>query len=366
MRLLYVGDEYYASLAAVRSLRAAGHEPWLAAVEGLATFAERSRAVAGTVRVPGPREDAGRFAAVLAEHAARLGAAAVLPGTEPALNALAGRDDDFSCPLGVPEAAVLDRALDKTLLAPLAAEAGLDLPPQADPGSFPAVVKPLRRSVLVDGRVVERPQAARVGSAGELAAYADSLPGVPCATQPFLEGRLRAVVGVAWEGRVVCSLHQEATRIYPHDCGASAFAVTVPVDAPLDAAARRLLGLVGWSGIFELQFVDAGRPYLVDLNPRVYGSIGLAIGAGHDLPAIWAELLLGGQPDVGDYRVGVGFRAEERDARALLGAFRAGRRGEALAGLLWRPRTVHAVVSLRDPLPLVHLVRRAAGRAARG
>lgn len=361
MRLLVIGDEYYASLAAVRSLRRAGHEPWLAAVEGLPTFAEHSRATAGVVRVTGPREDVDAFARELAAHAARLGVAAVLPATEPALVALAGRDAEFGCPVGVPAPEVVDRAVAKDLLEPLAAQAGLRMPPVADPVELPAVVKPLRRFRLDGNRLTRLGQAACVETPAQLESYFAAAPEGAYVVQPHLPGRLRAVVGVADGGRAVCSLHQAAARVYPIGCGASAFAETVAVDADLDARARRLVELVGWSGIFELQFVEGadGTPYLVDVNPRVYGSVGLAVAAGHDLPAIWAGLVLGEEPTVGPYRLGTRFRAEERDVRAIAVALRAGRRAEALAALCPRPRTAHAVASLRDPLPIVHLARRA-------
>jgi len=36
--------------------------------------------------------------------------------------------------------------------------------------------------------------------------------------------------------------------------------------------------------------------YVIDVNPRIYGAIGLAIAAGQNLPAIWTDLLLGRTP----------------------------------------------------------------------
>jgi len=139
----------------------------------------------------------------------------------------------------------------------------------------------------------------------------------------------------------------------------------VPPDRERARGVARLLSLIGWSGIFGIQFlVSGGHAYAIDLNPRIYGSIGLAIAAGHNLPAIWADLLLGREPVVGAYRAGVRYRVEEDDLRALAVAFRDGRRREALLGLLPRRRTAHAVFAARDPAPVLASVAKAWARMA--
>jgi hypothetical protein len=158
--------------------------------------------------------------------------------------------------------------------------------------------------------------------------------------QPFHAGRLLAVSGVAWQGELVCAVHQRALRIWPPDCGISAYAETVPRDDAREAAVAALLAGIGWSGVFQAQFLEAdGSAYLIDLNPRVYGSLALAIAAGANLPAVWADLLLGRPPAL--LRLGPG----------------------GLPGLLPRRRTVHAVWSRRDPAPLLATVRKLIPRA---
>ncbi len=105
--------------------------------------------------------------------------------------------------------------------------------------------------------------------------------------QPFLDGTLIAVAGVAWRGEVICTAHQAARRIYPNGIGISAFAETVPVDGALDESLREIVRRLGWSGLFEFQLIRAADgPHVIDLNPRPCGSLALAIGAGLNLPAI--------------------------------------------------------------------------------
>jgi len=77
--------------------------------------------LAKPVPVPDAGPDPEGFVAALAEAAAQLRVAAVLPGTETSLTVLAGRGSDFSdgVVLGVPPREIVERAVDKSLLAEL-------------------------------------------------------------------------------------------------------------------------------------------------------------------------------------------------------------------------------------------------------
>lgn len=86
-RLLLTGSEHPAGLAALRALDGAGFEVW-AAVQSRGALGARSRAAAGLVDVPDPRAEPDAFVGALARAAQRIGAAAVLPGTEAALLAV--------------------------------------------------------------------------------------------------------------------------------------------------------------------------------------------------------------------------------------------------------------------------------------
>jgi predicted ATP-grasp superfamily ATP-dependent carboligase len=374
-RVLVAVDEGTGSVATVRALRAGGYEPW-AAFHQAATYALRSRAVAGRLPVPSPEVDADAYATALARAAEASEATVVLPASESALRALTGREARF--PEGVivavcaPEA--LERATDKEALAEQAATAGLMTPPSVTVGrydglgpaldiGFPALVKPAR-SVTVVERGLRVRDAELVRDAGELEAAVAAAPGARVVVQRQVAGRLTAVTGVAWEGDVVCTSHQVAHRIWPPVVGVTCMGEVVPPDPALDAGVRRLIGGLGWSGIFQTQFIRGtdGLDYLIDLNPRVYGSLALAVAAGANLPAMWVDLLLGRRPDPAPARVGTRYRVEEDDVRALVAAFRAGRRREALRGLLPRRRTVHAVFSLRDAWPSTVSIAKLLGR----
>ena len=361
MRVLVPDDDFTAVLAAVRALRKGGYEPWLA-MSVPSAYAARSRATAGTVPVPDAGPDPDGFVAALAEAAGRLRVAAVLPGTETSLTVLAGRESDFpgGVVLGVPSREVVERAVDKSLLAELAVAAGLKVPEtrtishgDVDGVAYPAVVKPVTSAVHGDG-AVRLGWVRKIDTPAELRAAVEWMPGDSLIVQPFLDGALSAACGVFWDGRLLCVEHQVARRIWPPVVGVSSYAETVPRDHELEQRIAALLGAIGWSGIFELQFIH--RPegeYVIDLNTRFYGSLALAVNSGLNLPSIWVDLLLGRTPRIGSYRVGVRYRSEQRDARAIVHSFREGRRAEALRACLPRPRTAHGIFSARDPLPFV-------------
>jgi predicted ATP-grasp superfamily ATP-dependent carboligase len=191
-------------------------------------------------------------------------------------------------------------------------------------------------------------------------------PDVRWLVQRRVTGTLAAIGGVAWKGRLVCAVHQVSPRTWPPGAGITAFAVTVEPDAERERAVARLLEEINWSGLFGLQFLLAGgRAHPIDFNPRMYGSIGLAIASGPNLPAIWTDLLLGREPHVEPSRPGTRYRVEDDDPRALLASWRAGDRGSALAGLVPRRRTAHAILSARDPGPALGWVGDALRRAVR-
>ncbi len=314
--------------------------------------------------MPNPDFDSEGFVRTLAAAAKRLRVAAVLPSSDSHFFALAGREADFAgIALGTPSRESVDQATDKALLTELAAAAGLRTPPtkfirggEAVNGfGFPAIVKPLRSRVQnPDGTISTH--SARYVSDGQVGRALDSLGGAEGLVQPYIPGELIAVAGVSWEGELVCALHQASVRIWPVPVGGSAYAETIAPNAELEQGVGRLLRRIGWSGLFHVQFIrdSRGEHFLIDLNLRIYGSLALASAAGLNLPQIWVDLLLGRQPDFDGYRIGVGFRQEEKDARALARLLLTnGERLRALRGLLPRRGTSHAIFSLRDPLPLL-------------
>ena len=324
------------ALAAVRALAAAGYRPAVAR-SGRWSLAASSRACARTVDV-GPVEDDG-YAEAIGRVAREIGARAVFPSSDASLLAL-----------GAP----VRHLLDKARLVVAAQSVGIPMPEtqifdtaeeliaSADRLSYPVVVK----------LPISRVPARKVAEPSELAAVA-TMEG-PFLVQPFVDSPVWAVGGVTWKGRLVAAAHQRYLRTWPLDCGTASAAVTVEPDPAVE---ERLLALLdGYDGIFQAQFTGE---FLLDLNPRVYGSLPLAVAAGANLPAVLCELLRGEEVPSVRARAGVNYRWIEGDLRALRGLVRDKRIGLASAARAIGPRrgSAHSVASLRDPGPLFARLR---------
>lgn len=329
------------ALVAARALAAGGYRV-AATVSGPRSLVGASRSCSRAVPVP-PIADPGFDAALFRTmEAGRY--ACVLPASDAALAKL----EPGTAPL-----------LDKRTLAERAAEAGI---PSPDSTRFESVEALLAAAgdlrypaVLKPERSVWRPYP--VASADEL--RESPPPSGPLLVQPYLTGTLRAVGGVTWRGELVAAVHQRYLRTWPPGAGGASAAVSVEPDAALEKRLVALLG--GRDGIFMAQLVD---DVLLDLNPRVYGSLPLAVAAGVNLPAIWCDLVTGGEVVPRRGRAGVVFRWAEGDLRHVVSQVRSKSMtaGEALRALRPRRGVAHPVESLRDPGPMVARARFALGR----
>ncbi len=373
-RILLAGNAEYRILTTVRALRSAGYAPWLA-VDRLGTYAGRSRATAGIVLIPDPAFDSEGFVCELAAAAKRLSVKAVIPAEETHLLALAGREDEFSgIALGVPSIESVEKATNKGLLPELAASARLRTPPTTvvrrdsktlGTYGFPAIIKPLHTwSPRPDGTMSHH-KARYVATAQDAKeAMVDfHEEGI---VQPYISGTNVSVSGVGWGGELICALHHISPRIWPVTSGITAYAKTIPPNAELEQGVGHLIRAIEWSGIFEVEFIrsPSGEHYLIDLNPRIYGSLALAVAAGLNLPTIWVDLLLGRRPSIGSYRVGVRFRQEEHDGRVLAKMLLDAEFRRALQVLMPHRGTTHAIFSLRDPMPLLTSAKKLAKKTA--
>jgi hypothetical protein len=180
------------------------------------------------------------------------------------------------------------------------------------------------------------------------------------------EAELCAVSGVVSEGRIQSILHHHAARVWESGGGIAAFCKTIPSHPEREVVVAGILQELGWSGIFHVPLLDTPEGlWLIDFTPYVWSSFALPLVTGQNLASAWVDLLLGREPELGPYRVGVGLRIEDKDYPALL--------SQALDGPLWgalsdlRPsRSIHhAVLSIRDPAPAAILALRLTRAVAR-
>jgi predicted ATP-grasp superfamily ATP-dependent carboligase len=97
-------------------------------------------------------------------------------------------------------------------------------------------------------------------------------------------------------------------RETPPSGGASCCAVSIYEEDVL-ATGRRLLDALAWHGVAMVEFKrqeDSGDLYLMEVNPKFWGSLDLALASGVDFPSLDVRTALGEEiPYSEDYRIGL-------------------------------------------------------------
>jgi carbamoyl-phosphate synthase large subunit len=289
LRILVTGAGGPAAIAAMKSLRAepsvellaADMDPWAA---GLYLVPPEAR----TLLPAGAAPD---FVDALLTRCMTLEVDVVLPTVDAELRPLAYARDKFTAAgvaLLLAEAEALEIILDKLTLATHCAGV-VRIPrtelfgPALDPGSwaYPAIVKPRTGSGSRGIHIV--------GSAAELAAMERS-PGL--IVQDFLPGEEYSVDVLAdLNGHVIASVPRVRARV---DSGVSVGGRTVH-DPEIEYFGRAVARATGVTFVANVQCKRDrdGRPALLEVNPRIPGTLGLTIAAGVDMPRLALHALLG-------------------------------------------------------------------------
>jgi protein-tyrosine-phosphatase/predicted ATP-grasp superfamily ATP-dependent carboligase len=202
-------------------------------------------------------------------------------------------------------------ALDKVASYELAQELGIPVPRQIPVhdssdaewlisalGS-PVVLKP-HSSFSVEN-LVHRRSVRKAYDAAEIRAMLDSMLSEGAVTaQQFFVGRGIGVGLLADRGQILFLYQYE--RIHEQVRGGdSSLRRSVPVDPALRDAASRLMHALDYTGVAMLEFrlnPATGAWIFVEINPRFWGSLPLAVAAGADFPWYLYQLLVEGNRDV--------------------------------------------------------------------
>ena len=353
-RVLLTDGETRACLAAARGLAADGFEVISAAAVGHVAAAHWSRQVSRRIRTPDPLTDEPGFVSALADAVSGGGVDVLMPGSDASLVDIsrARARLEPAVRIGLPATDAVWRALDKTELAEAASRWGLTPPATvqchgsdemrtaAERLGYPVVVKPVR-SVIESGSTRRRSGSLFAGALEDLAGIVEAL-GDEVLVQRRAAGALVSFGGVFAEGRLLGEAVSRYTRTWLPSAGSASFSQTIEGSADLRSQVCGLLADLGWEGLFELELIerDDGGWHAIDMNPRPYGSMALAIGAGCNLPALWCRHVLGHA--VEETRAVAGVRYRWTDADLLHG--------------LWQLRTGHPAGAARVLAPHRHVV----------
>jgi predicted ATP-grasp superfamily ATP-dependent carboligase len=331
-----------------------------------------SRATESRITLPVPHSSPNRFVEALVDRVASRSWDVLVPGTEASLLPISAAREALEphVALGLPSHSVVVSSVDKLLLQRTAASLGLGPPTSvacADRSAavaaaaelgFPVVVKPERsfRAASDDpaASLEQRTPVIAEDRAGLDAAV--TLLGEPLTVQRFdSDARLVSCAGVRLPEGVVGFTVARYARTWPPDIGSAVLARTVEPPDGLRTGTEDILAQIGWQGIFELEFLEQadGRFGAIDLNPRPFGWLSLAVGAGANLPAIWCDYVLGrGTGRAADAAPGHSYRWEKGEVRYIA---RQVRRLDwrALAQVRPRRNVIHACFEAGDPAPLL-------------
>jgi predicted ATP-grasp superfamily ATP-dependent carboligase len=317
--------------------------------------------------VPDPLENAAAFVAAIGRALETTGCAVLIPGSDASLLALSAARDALppSAAHGLPRHEVVERCLDKLSLASAASRHGLGSPQTAVCDSadeaataareigLPVLVKP---TCSVVERAGDRQRFASVRADDALSVTAAAgLLGPRVLIQRVEPGPVLSFAGVLAGGRLLAEALSRYDRTWCPEAGNVSFSHTIAVPGDLRALVIGLLDELGWEGLFELELIERkqGVWAAIDLNPRPYGSLALAIGAGANLPAVWCAHLLGRDPEPTTAMLGVRYRWEDADLRHALWHARRRNARAAAAVLRLHRGVVHAYFAPDDPGPIL-------------
>ena len=324
MRVLVTDGDQRPALAITRSLGRRG----INVLVGEATdtsLASSSKYCQGHVTYPSPEHDAKVFEHFLLAFVLRGEVDVVVPVTDVAMHAVAAKQDALRhhCAVACPPFAAYSAANDKWELLQRARACGVPVPQTlyvrgeselrdvSGALTYPVVVRSTRSRIQAPNGWV-RTTAHYAGSRQALErlfAGVEYLARYPSLIQQRIVGPGIAIFVLCDRGEVLTAFAHRRLREKPPSGGASVLSESAPVDAQLRDFAARLLGPIGWHGVAMLEFKQdaaSGKPYLMEINGRFWGSLQLAISAGVDFPYLSVQLATGTRPDApAAYRVGV-------------------------------------------------------------
>jgi predicted ATP-grasp superfamily ATP-dependent carboligase len=384
IRILVTDGEQRSALAIVRSLGRAGHQVAVTSTSGR-SLAGASRYSRDDHTVPDALDEPVRFGEKILALCEQTAIGALMPVTEASLRVLLPlRSRLTGVLLPFPPYDTFARVSDKEAILAAAAELGIAVPEQiiisrrndvADlPIEYPLVLKPWV-SVVREGTRNRKLGVFHVDNPAELEAALAGLPGAafPVLAQRRIVGPGVGIFLLRWNGRTIAHFAHRRIREKPPSGGVSVYRESITVPVEWVAQAERLLECVDWSGVamVELKLDKAsGRPYLMEINGRFWGSLQLAVDAGVDFPRLLLDAALGEVPRVPpSYRVGVRLRWELGDIDHLIARLRSSNTNLHLpegapdrlrtilnTALPWRPGDRLEVFRPSDPRPFLREV----------
>ena len=139
----------------------------------------------------------------------------------------------------------------------------------------------------------------------------------PFMIQEYIDGHGSGVFLLYDHGQCIAHFAHKRLREKPPTGGVSVLSESVVAEPKQLEAAKKLLDAVQWHGVAMVEFKvnSKGEPYIIEVNPRFWGSLQLAVDSGVDFPLLLHKATMGEDlAPASSYRVG-------QKLRWLLGDF---------------------------------------------
>ena len=293
-------------LAATRALGKAGHTVILGAPNDCRVW--NSKYVETTVPITSPTTSITGYVNTVNKAPGDI----VMPFGHDMTTATSLRKEDIEKPCPVPWYPRFEYGHDKERTLHRCRKLGIPIPMTGYPGprSYPCIVKARKNCGIDKGLVYvndkwELDEALREMESRESNELTDYRRPI---VQEYVPGMIHDVVGMYQKGKRIAAVAQQRIETQPLKGGPGVYNKTIR-DAKLIHYSTRLLDSLGWHGPYQTEWIKDerdGEYRLVELNPKMWGTMELSIRAGINMPAIAAKIAADEKvTPVTDYRVGV-------------------------------------------------------------
>lgn len=308
VRVLVLDGETRAALAVVRSLGEKGANMIVASPKKRA-IAKASKFAALTLEHPSQTEHPDDFAKWLRQTVSQMRPNVLMPMTDTSLELTLENEEEIRRKTVLPFVSrnTFQTVSNKWELGQVAKELGIPFPESVyiEPAlhrpeetlqrirafSYPGVLKPARSSTRLL-QEVKRKGVEYVNNADEVFRVIGADEELAFLLQEKIEGVGVGAFMICVNGEVLTSFAHRRILEKPPSGGVSVLSESLsPEQAPLKLA-QELLEKLRWNGVAMVEFKqrDDGKCYLMEINPRFWGSLQLAIDCGRDFPSLLLAL----------------------------------------------------------------------------
>lgn len=259
----------------------------------------------------------------------------IFPVSDEAILACSRSRDAIDAPLLIPSEEMINTVCNKRNVLELAKSIGISTPNSCYINksnvhdmlckiqSFPVIIKAESSVVIIEDRVVSTGGTSYVFSREQLSRECDKrLKISPLIVQKFIDGYGVGVSGIFKEGKHLALFGHKRVREKDPKGGPGVVIESIDIDNDLGSAACRLMDNIQYTGPAMVECkIDhlTKKPYLMEINARLWGSVLFPISIGLDFPYIWWKVANG--LDVDEREVSYSTRVKGRyvlgDTKAL-------------------------------------------------